>query len=59
MLKKIPLRVRFTLTASLFLLVSCVTLTLASNPFLLNFFRGKIHKGGSKVVCVPGLNCYS
>lgn len=33
--------------------------TLASNPFLLNFFRGKIHKGGSKVVCVPGLNCYS
>lgn len=33
--------------------------TLASNPFLLNFFRGKIHKGGSKIVCVPGLNCYS
>lgn len=32
---------------------------LASNPFLLNFFRGKIHKGGSKIVCVPGLNCYS
>lgn len=33
--------------------------TLASNPFLLNFFRGKIHKGSSKIVCVPGLNCYS
>lgn len=33
--------------------------TLASNPFLLNFFRGKIHKGNSKIVCVPGLNCYS
>lgn len=33
--------------------------TLASNPFFLNFFRGKIHKGSSKIVCVPGLNCYS
>ncbi len=33
--------------------------TLASNPFLFNFFRGKIHKGNSKIVCVPGLNCYS
>lgn len=33
--------------------------TLASNPFLLNFFQGKIHKGSSKTVCVPGLNCYS
>ncbi len=31
MLKKIPLRMRFTLVASLFLLVSCVTLTLLSN----------------------------
>lgn len=33
--------------------------TLASNPFFLNFFQGKIHKGSSKIVCVPGLNCYS
>lgn len=33
--------------------------TLASNPFLLNFFQGKIHKGTLKSVCVPGLNCYS
>ena len=33
--------------------------TLASNPFLANFFRGTIHKGGTKAVCVPGLNCYS
>ena len=32
---------------------------LASNPLLLNFFLGKIHKGNSKIVCVPGLNCYS
>lgn len=31
MLKKIPLRIRFTLVASLFLLVSCVILTLLSN----------------------------
>lgn len=31
MLKKIPLRIRFTLVASLFLLVSCVTLMLLSN----------------------------
>ena len=33
--------------------------TLASNPFFLNFFEGKIHKGRSKMICVPGLNCYS
>lgn len=31
MLKKIPLRIRFALMASLFLLISCVTLTLLSN----------------------------
>ena len=31
MLKKIPLRIRFTIIASLFLLISCVTLTLLSN----------------------------
>ena len=31
MLKRIPLRIRFTLVASLFLLISCVTLTLLSN----------------------------
>lgn len=31
MLKKIPLRIRFTLVASLFLLISCVTLMLLSN----------------------------
>lgn len=33
--------------------------TLASNPFFLNFFQGKIHRGGLKSICVPGLNCYS
>lgn len=33
--------------------------TLATNPFFLNFFQGKIYKGRLKSVCVPGLNCYS
>lgn len=33
--------------------------TLASNPFLQNFVQGKLHRGASKQVCVPGLNCYS
>lgn len=32
---------------------------LAANPFLANFFRGRIHREGLKSVCVPGLNCYS
>ena len=31
----------------------------AHNPFVQNFFKGKIHQGKSKGVCVPGLNCYS
>ncbi len=31
MLKKVPLRIRFTIVASIFLLISCVTLTLLSN----------------------------
>lgn len=33
--------------------------TLASNPFLLNFGKGKLYRGSLKSVCVPGLNCYS
>lgn len=33
--------------------------TLASNPFLLNFYQGKLYRGPLKRVCVPGLNCYS
>lgn len=33
--------------------------TLATNPFLGNFLRGKIYKGNLKSLCVPGLNCYS
>ncbi len=33
--------------------------TVLSNPFLQNFPKGRIHQGGSKSFCVPGLNCYS
>lgn len=33
--------------------------TFLYNPYIFNFFNGKIHKGTSKSVCVPGLNCYS
>lgn len=33
--------------------------TVASNPFFLHFFQGKISRGALKGVCVPGLNCYS
>ena len=33
--------------------------TLASNPFLLHFFKGKLYRGPLKSICVPGLNCYS
>jgi polyferredoxin len=29
------------------------------NPFIGNFFRGRIHQGQSKKFCTPGLNCYS
>ena len=31
----------------------------AQNPFVGNFFKGKIYQGAGKQVCVPGLNCYS
>ncbi|NLM01076.1 MAG: 4Fe-4S binding protein [Treponema sp.] len=31
----------------------------AHNPFVQNFFKGTIHQGKSKGICVPGLNCYS
>ena len=32
---------------------------LLSNIHLPNLIKGGIHQGGSKAVCVPGLNCYS
>lgn len=33
--------------------------TLLTNIHLPNFFKGKIYQGSGKIVCVPGLNCYS
>ena len=32
---------------------------LLQNPFVNNFFTGKIFQGNLKVLCSPGLNCYS
>lgn len=29
------------------------------NPFLNNFFSGRIYQGSMKMICSPGLNCYS
>lgn len=36
-----------------------IATTFLSNPLLGNFFKGTIHQGASKKLCVPGLNCYS
>ena len=33
--------------------------TVVSNGYLAGFVRGRIWRGDSKSVCVPGLNCYS
>ena len=32
---------------------------IGSNPFPGNFVSGTVHRGPTKAVCVPGLNCYS
>jgi polyferredoxin len=32
---------------------------LLQNPFIANFFNGKIFQGNLKTLCSPGLNCYS
>jgi len=32
---------------------------LLQNPFLKNFARGEIYQGRLKLLCTPGLNCYS
>lgn len=32
---------------------------LLTNIHLPNFFKGQIYRGTGKIVCVPGLNCYS
>lgn len=29
------------------------------NPHITNFFKGTIYQGKTKLVCVPGMNCYS
>lgn len=36
-----------------------VIFTALTNGYVLGFAKGKIYQGGSKQVCVPGLNCYS
>ncbi|WP_346895101.1 4Fe-4S binding protein [Clostridium sp. UBA7503] len=33
--------------------------TAFTNGYIIGFFKGKIYTGNSKMVCVPGLNCYS
>lgn len=33
--------------------------TVLTNGYIAGFFKGKIYTGDTKVVCVPGLNCYS
>lgn len=33
--------------------------TFMNNPLILNYLDGKMYKGNFKVLCVPGLNCYS
>lgn len=40
-------------------LISQFAFFLLQNPLLLNFSKGKIHTGSSKMICTPGLNCYS
>ncbi len=36
-----------------------VIATAFTNGYIIGFFKGKIYTGNSKMVCVPGLNCYS
>ena len=33
--------------------------TALTNGYLKGFVEGKIYRGSSKALCVPGLNCYS
>jgi polyferredoxin len=47
-LKRLPKRL---LTQLFFFLIQ--------NPLLLNFFNGTIYRGKLKMICTPGLNCYS
>ena len=36
-----------------------VVFTALTNGYLIGFTEGKIYRGSSKQICVPGLNCYS
>ncbi len=36
-----------------------IAFTAISNGYLIGFFNGKIYQGDLKLVCLPGLNCYS
>lgn len=36
-----------------------IVFTALTNGYLLGYMKGKIYKGNSKALCVPGLNCYS
>lgn len=36
-----------------------IVYTIITNGYAYGFINGKIYKGNSKYVCVPGLNCYS
>jgi polyferredoxin len=40
-------------------LIAQITFFFAQNPLIMNFFSGEIHRGESKRICTPGLNCYS
>ena len=42
-----------------FRLIFAACWTALTNGYLEGFLRGRIYTGGSKHVCVPGLNCYS
>lgn len=36
-----------------------ILFTALTNGYLIGFVKGKIYRGPTKAVCVPGLNCYS
>lgn len=42
-----------------FRLIFQILFTALTNGYLLGYMNGKIYKGDSKELCVPGLNCYS
>ena len=39
-------------------LIQLVT-AIISNAYVMGFLEGKIYRGDSKALCVPGLNCYA